>query len=90
MLVLALVIVWMFWLALIGLMVFWRRSWVPLFMFPFVVSGLLCLVGAWSAALAFWLSAAVHGMALVLLVSVALLGKHSGDDPLFSRPPRQH
>jgi len=85
----ALTIAWIFWLLVLGMMAFWRRSWVNLLAFPVVVSLVLWLLSRWSESASIWVSAVLHGGLFVLLVGVAIFGRRPGDDPFFQRPSKE-
>lgn len=80
-------IIWLFWLGVILLMASWRRSWLPLFAFPVVISLLIGLVALTSELAAFLLALALHLSFFLVLVYVAIAKREQGDDPLFKRPP---
>jgi hypothetical protein len=85
--IITIMIIWGFWLSVIGMMVFWRRSWVPLLVIPFILTAVTFLLHSWSPTIAFWCVVISHGSFLTTMISVVISGRKEGDDPLFKRPP---
>ncbi len=85
--VIATIITGAFWFLLIALMVFWRRSWVTLLFFPLIITGALWGVGLWSEKAAVIIAVVLHGVLLLMLIGVGVMGRKEGDDPFFKRPP---
>jgi len=83
----AVMVVWGFWLFVILLMAFWRRSWVPLIAIPVIITGVVWLLYQWVPTFTFWIVISFHGFLFILIVGVAVFGRKEGDDPLFKRPP---
>jgi hypothetical protein len=82
---LSIILTWIFWSLLIGLMAFWRRSFLPLFLFPILFSIIFVVLSLWSDTIAFYASAIIHGGLFFALVLISICGKKEGDDPFFSR-----
>lgn len=56
----ALIITWAFWGAVIVILIFGRRSWIPVPVVPVVLSVAFWLVSLWSDAAACWGAVALH------------------------------
>jgi hypothetical protein len=81
------IVIWVFWIGVIGIMAFWRRSWIPLLVFPFILSGVALLLYHWSPGISLWSTVVFHGLLLTTIVCVSIFGRKEGDDPIFRRPP---
>ena len=84
--IVALTITWLFWGAPIGLLIWWRRSWAPMILFPVLLSFLLWSVAWWSSVAAMALSGVIHVMFLLKLIVVSVRDRRESDDPFFMRP----
>jgi len=65
--IVALLITWAFWGALIGLLAYWKRSWVPVLVFPLLLTGLICVISIFSSSVATWFAVGSHALFILIL-----------------------
>ena len=82
----AFLVTWLFWGIIIGLLITWRRSWIPILAFPVVLSTLWWIVAQWSASLAKIASILFHSALLLIFLFVLVIGRRAGDTYVWRRP----
>jgi hypothetical protein len=61
----AFLITWIFWLALLGLLAFWRTAWYPLLIIPIIITAIQWGSGLFSSSFSLWFSVILHSIFVV-------------------------
>lgn len=70
--ILGLLITWIFWIIMIGLSVYWKRSWANIIAIPVIISIIILIINLLSTTLSFWVPLILHiVIVLSLIVSIA-------------------
>ena len=79
-------LVWLFWLGMIGLLVFWKRSWLPVLALPLGGSAAIAIAAQFvSPVIVFATAVSIHLLFLVLWGVVAYRDRRPNDDAAFKR-----
>ncbi|TYQ13253.1 UNVERIFIED_CONTAM: hypothetical protein Cloal_4319 [Acetivibrio alkalicellulosi] len=65
------IVTWGFWLLGIGVLIYWKRSWVNLIIIPIILTIIIYLLSVCSDKLSMWFSIITH-LFLILMITIGM------------------